>query len=344
VRVTNETPFPLFVHRDHLDDRYALVDATVKTTFERDPDGRWRFAREQLPVTGEPCDIFPKGEAPFIRERGLTEVTVRGVVHGGDGRPFRQTIVTLRAGDHLRRLRVTGRRWWRRRGQTIEATSAEPTDGVRMCWENAFGGSWDRPPGLLPNTRTPAPSTRSACAANPVGKGWVLEPDEVEGVELPQLEDASDPHVSWNQRSIPRCWAPMPADSSLRLDHIAMDGGRLINRHDPAGLLMARCVLNAPPELQLRDLGPGSQVQVEGFRVGPPLSFVVPRPAFVWRAAAGGRHRLDEVRLVAVHLDLDLDLVALVWHARLFAPLVRGEQRTFALLADRDALMGLAPR
>ena len=342
MRVTNETPFPLFVHRDHVADRYALVDATVKTTLAHD-GGQWRFSREQRYVDGEPSEEFPKGEAPFIRERGLTEVTVRGVVRGKDGRPFREATVRLLAGHQERRLRVFGRRWWRRRGDAIEATSPELTEGVQMSWQNAYGGSWDRPPGLVPNTRMPAPSTRIVCTANPIGKGWVLDVDEVEGVELPQLEDADEPISAWNQRPVPRCWAPMPPDSSLRLDHLTIRDGRLLNRHDPEGLLMARCMLNAPPDLQLSALGPGTLLQVDGFAAGPPLRLVVPEPGFAWRVVAGRRHRSDGVRLVAAHIDVDANQIALVWHARLYAPLVRGEQRTFTLQPDRAVISAMAP-
>lgn len=343
MEVTNETPFRIFLHRDHLGDAYALVDATVKTTYQSD-GASWRFAREQEPVHGGPSERFAMGEAPYIRERGLTEVTVSGTIRAPSGRPFHETVAVLTAGEHRRTLRAFGRRWWQRRGNTIERTAPESVEGVSMGWQNAYGGRWSRPPGLIPYTKLPAPSTQILCAANPLGKGWIIDSGEAEGVELPQLEAPEDPIVAWNSRPTPRCWAPMPADSSLRMNHLAIEDGRLVNRYDPQGMLFARTRLNAPPELQLTGLAPGSAISLEGFRVGPPLRFVVPAPAVFWRVTAGVRERVRSPTLVAVHLDADAERVACVWHARLFAPLVRGERRVFTLTADRVSLDAQAPR
>ncbi len=340
--VTNETPFAVFVHREHLNNSFALVDATVKTTFQRVADA-WRFARDQEAVSTAPNERFPMSEAPFIRERGVLEVTVVGTVRAPEGRPFRTATATLTVGQHRRRIVAIGKRWWRRHRDAIEATEPEPTSGVQMSWQNAYGGRRIRPPGLVPNTNLPAPSSETACSANPLGKGWILDAAEADGVELPQLEDPELRIAAWTDRPVPRCWAAQPLDSSLRMQHIGIVGGKLANRHDSKAPLFARTMLNGPPELQFNAVGVGSSVGVDGFGGPAPLRFVVPSPPFVWRVTAGRRHRLDDSTLVGIHVEADVGRVALVWHARLYAPLVRGERRSVTLQGDRDALIAMAP-
>ncbi len=332
MQIVNETPFSLFVHRDHLDDSFAMVDATVKTTHER-IDGGWQLSRECAPISGEPSERFPMGEAPCLRENGLAELTVSGTVRAPDGRAFRRRTALLRIGDQTHSILAFGRRWWRHRNGAVEPSDAELTEGVEMVWSNAYGGSWTRPPGLLPHTKLPAPTTRILCSANPAGKGWVMDVAEAEGVELPQLEDPEQPIVAWDTRPAPSCWAPMPSDTSLRMDHFAIKQASLGNRHELDEFTFARGALNAPPQLQRRDLHPNTRIEVEG--LGPAtISFIVPEPAIRWRVTAGARERRRRPALVAVHIDADTQRVELAWHATLYAPLISGERRTFTLEPD----------
>lgn len=330
MEINNETPFPLFCHRDHLDDRFALVDATVKITYDS-VDGGWRVAREQLPIESEPSLSLPMGDVPYLRPPDVTEVTVTGTVRAPGARPFAEASVMLRVGEQLRALRVLGRRWWRKRGTELEASEPEPVDTVPMSWAHAYGGAWDRAPGLLPGTETPAPSTRMACSANPLGKGWVIDASEAEGVELPQIEDPNEPIRRWNDRPSPKCWAPLPVESSLRMSHLVVEGGKLNGRDGEPP--WPRMLLNASPDLQLERVAPGTPLDVRGLGEHPLTGFIVPSPAVAWHVAAGSRSRSRSPELVAIRIDADSARIALVWHARLHAPLVRGERRVFTLHA-----------
>ena len=326
MKVINHTPFPVHVQRECFEDAFAVVDATTKVSYDSRDGATWRYAIEQLPVHVDGCPDAPLGEIRYMRDEAVVEVSVVGdVVQGASG--FRSRELRLTVGDHERRLRIFGPRRWERDGHRIRASEPESADRVPMIWDLAYGGVIARPPGFLPGTRTPAPSTEIPWAANPAGQGFVFEEEGALGATLPQIEDPMALVLEWFDRPAPRCWAPMPANTSLRMDHLELADGRFRNRHGEHELMLARAQLNAPPELQFVDVRVGTQVCAEGFDPVAPLRFDIPAAGFCWWVRSGSREHRVVPHLAAIQLRPNERRVTCLYRTRLYAPLVRRELR-----------------
>jgi Uncharacterized protein conserved in bacteria (DUF2169) len=142
---------------------------------------------------------FPPGSDFWLEKQG-TDVVVRGVAFAPGGRPTSSMEVSIQVGPVEKRIAVFGKRMveWVKGRPRIGAP--EPFSMVPLLYANAYGGLDPRVaiaeaqrdaymqavidgvqfdhPGLYPR--------------NPIGKGYLVLPDPVEGIELPLLEDPSD--------------------------------------------------------------------------------------------------------------------------------------------------------
>jgi hypothetical protein len=329
MELTNATPFPMHVHRDYTDD-CALLVATAKTTFDVSTDGQLRFARHQRAICTDGSPECPLSEAPFRRPEGVVEVTIHGRVLPESGGRLTVQDLSLDVGRYSFRLRVHGLRRWIRSGSELVPSAPQPVESVELAWPNAFGGSKRVPPGLIPGTSLPAPTTQVSWPANPQGTGFYTTEEEASGKLLAQIEDPAWPVQRWTDRPQPKCWAPMPLATSLRMDGVEQRDGMLRSRH-PGESLISRATMIAPPELQLTDVAFGAEVRLRGFGVGSSLRFVLPAAPCLWNSHSGSRTQRVAPTLAHVQVFPDSRQIACLYRARLTIPLIRHQRRGASL-------------
>jgi hypothetical protein len=177
---------------------YAFVVA--KFTYRVDRFGALNPASPE-PLLNDFNDETLKPRLRAGSDFGDSKVATDVVVQGSAFRSLgggNQTTVSVSVGAFTKRVAVFGRRF-------IEfdptgyprITDPEPFDEIPLTYENAYGGiDW----------RTPLPEGMSDLEAffelghdhpgmyprNPHGKGYLVVPDPIEGMEMPNLEDPSD--------------------------------------------------------------------------------------------------------------------------------------------------------
>ena len=150
----------------------------------------------------------------------VSDFVVQGSAFAPDGKPLSRMRVVVQVENYVKRLDVIGKRTidWKSNGKP-SFSEAEPFTEMPLTYENAYGGiDWRTPvddrgnpavelllgfdhPGMYPR--------------NPFGKGYLVQRDPVEGVELPNLEDpdelltedkiiVSDPR-RWYLQPLPWC-------------------------------------------------------------------------------------------------------------------------------------------
>jgi len=194
---------------------------------------------------------FPPGSDYWLDKRS-TDVVIRGSAFAPAGRPTPSMFVSAQIGRAAKRIAVFGKRLvdWSH-GQP-RLSRPEPFTEMPLLYQNAYGGLDNRVP--IPAhlekdyLRTVALGLQfdhpGLYPRNPVGKGYLVAPDPIDGVELPNLEDPADlltaerlitrkPEL-WYRQPLPWCfdwtvgltfprylfvgvdaWFPSPDDSAL---------------------------------------------------------------------------------------------------------------------------------
>jgi hypothetical protein len=256
---------------------------------------------------------FPPGSDYWLLKRS-TDVVIRGSAFAPGGRPTPSMFVSAQIGRTAKRIAVFGKRlveWDRGRPRLGRP---EPFAEMPLLYQNAYGGLDNRVP-------IPADLEEDYMRAvslgmqfdhpglyprNPVGKGYLVLPDPVDGVELPNLEDPADLLTAerlctrkpdlWYRQPLPWCfewtvgltfprylfmgvdaWFPPPDDSTLpevRRGFIPADlRHRLDKDHDLAAGYQQEASLGMVVGTPL----PGQPVAVTGMHPDQPtITFTVP--------------------------------------------------------------------
>ncbi len=206
--LVNDTPFPARVARAILPYRSLMLATVVaKCGFEVSPGGVVSPAADQLAVE----------EADVATPYGSIDGDMVPIKHGCDfalmglarplpgGRAVTTHEVRVRVGDFARRWRVSGDWRWTKTAGGYEASPAEPFTEMVLGYDKAYGGTaiWQR-------------RQKVGCYENPDGKGFVVREEDVDGLPLPNLEDAEHLIATWRDRPTPAGLAPLPRRSSLR--------------------------------------------------------------------------------------------------------------------------------
>ena len=186
----------------------------------------------------------------FFLHKPFTDFVVQGSAYAPDGKPIDRMTASVKVGEAVKHVRVYGRRFITFHKGVPRVEPPEKFDKVELAYENAYGGlDWRCPiddeadlgvqfklqgdhPGMYPR--------------NPFGKGYLVVPDAVEGMEMPNLESPADRLTAdrlivgdprrWHQQPLPWCfdwvrptmfprfcwfaagveaWFPAPDDASL---------------------------------------------------------------------------------------------------------------------------------
>jgi len=330
----------------------AFAFGVVKLTY--DVRGGWTRLREPEPLA-EPAWRRPPTHAFTLPDDHAFDKPGTDVIVLGDAwfpRPTTRGRVSVMVGDASLAIDVLGARrgsWSPQRGARF--SEPEPIQRVAMVMGNAYGG-WD--------PRVPVPEAESlgdrlllqvdhpgVYPRNPYGKGYVVVPETVEDVPLPNLDDPTDPltperwvvgdPAQWWRQPRPtflgfrlanafgravhlgvRPWFVPPDDE--RLPEVAageLEAG-LLGDAGPAALeaMDPRFLHAAPAPLVRKRLGPGDVVCIDGMHPKQlRMAFAIPAPP-VLGLSLEGRPLAAEPRLCSLMVRPAEHVVTATWVLR----------------------------
>jgi hypothetical protein len=142
---------------------------------------------------------LPPGSDYWIA-KPATDVVVRGAAFAPNGRPSASMFASVQIGNILKRVAVFGKRVVEWHGDRPAFGRPELFTEMPLIYQNAYGGLDNRvpiPPDMLKDYMQAVENGMQfdhpgLYPRNPAGKGYLVLPDPLEGVELPNLEDPSD--------------------------------------------------------------------------------------------------------------------------------------------------------
>ncbi len=183
---------------------------------------------------------FPPG-SDFWVNKERTDVVICGSAFAPGGRATPSMYVSAQIGGTSKRIAVFGRRVVEWGGGRPRLGRPEPFTEMPLTYGNAYGGL---------DNRVPIPADQrdeymglvelgmqfdhpGLYPRNPVGKGYVVLPNPVPGLELPNLEDPSDlltaerlltgkPEL-WYRQPLPWCFDWTPGLVFPRYLHVGVD-------------------------------------------------------------------------------------------------------------------------
>ena len=295
--------------------------------------------------------LMPGSDFRFYKAR--TDVVIVGSAYAPSGVPVHTMQARALVDGRDVRVQVTGRRelLWNHMGRPV-ISAPEPFLEMPLRWENAYGGADQRVP-IDPPLETIEEQARldfdhpGVYPRNPYGKGYVVLPDPVEGVELPNLEDPDhlltsanvivhDP-TRWYLQPRPRAfhwvqplmfpryvfmstdaWFPGPEDE--RMPEVAegyLEPGYHTTHVEgaPVNLPMIPFFQEACPQLVFDRLEPGTPVLIQGMTPdGRDVSFRIPPPPHI-DIHVEGTVQTVEARLFNVLIEPDRNQVSLTYSA-----------------------------
>lgn len=302
----------------------------------------------------------PDVEHPFMPGsdfrffKAATDVIVLANAYPPDGRPLHTMYVEVRVGERQFRIQVFGTRFLEtdRHGRP-RIGYPDPFDEMPLRWEHAYGGADLRVPVDEPTTIEESIEQTfdhpGVYPRNPFGKGYVVLPEVVDGIELPNLEDpqhaltehnaiVADPRMWYGQPRptalnwvqplmFPRyvymgkdAWFPGPEDE--RMPEVAQ--GFLERGYRERHLAVERDFIptiqffqEANPSLVFRSLPPGTPISLGGMRQdGRTVSFTVPRPPQI-EITLDGHSEVVPARLLNVLIEPDRFQVSFSYSAQM---------------------------
>jgi hypothetical protein len=291
MELINHTPLPArldMARFDGVDFRVGLVSAKATFRIDRgralldDQQPLGVLVADQATELGTlPRDLLPRRDRRF-------EVMLLGHARAPAGQAVPSADVRLKVGSAQRAMRIFGDRRW----QDGVASEPEPFERMPLTWERAFGG------------RCPVEIDDGAFLElreqnNPSGRGFDVAaqaqihadalrvPDGYPRFDdpglLPNLEDPAALIGDRGDAPEPICWAPLPADSALRvkwqLDRLANgdpeDFEPLVSPFS-AEEVVNHSFLNAHPDWLIDRPSAGAEVVMEGLSPDGALRFELP--------------------------------------------------------------------
>ena len=168
-----------------------LLVVVVKGTFVIPNKGESvRLADEQAPLaladtfTDAPGFSAPVQEMDFAPRKPQCDVLLNGSAYAPDGRPATRVPVGVRVNGMTKSFVVVGDRSWSVGLTGLHPTPPIPFTKMRVSYDRAFGGV---------DSRDPDPSRHAAFPMNPVGCGFHVHSQALEGAPLPNTEEHDRP-------------------------------------------------------------------------------------------------------------------------------------------------------
>ena len=313
-QVDNRSPFA--AERGWVRDRDGAEVwlVAVKATFDIRPDGSTEVAEEQPPVLrapeyhGEPGKSSIKYEADLVLGKSTTDIVVVGHAHAPPGTSVTNLDAGFRVGQVQKIVRVIGDRTWTPRGPT----APEPFTRMPLVYERAFGGV---------DLKSGQPE-QDWDWRNPVGCGFAVRQEHVDGLPLPNFELADFPIASWEDR-------PPPAGFGALSSHW-QPRASFAGTYDDAWMKSRQPLLPADFDPSFFQFAPADQQTPDFLTGGEPvallnlsphgkLHFVLPTlcVGFETRFTDGSRALHARPKLHSVIIEPDFPRVSMVWHTAL---------------------------
>src|SRR5262245_15873880 len=313
-QIENRSPFA--ADRGWIRDRDGreIWLVAVKCTFDIRPDGSTPIANEQPPVlrapeyNGEPGKSSIRVEGDLVLTKTTTDIIVAGHAYAPDRHAVTEMTAGFRVGPVRKELRIVGDREWLGDGRT----APQPFVRMPLVYERAFGGV-DR--------RSPHPD-RDVDWRNPVGTGFTISRDNLNGVALPNIEYLEDRFSSWRDHPRPAGFGPISSHWPARARFAGTYDDRWTKERQPLvpadfGARFHQC---APEDQQAPAfLQGGEPVLLTHLTPSGDRTFRLPKVflGFDTRFRDGSREIHRERKLHTVIIESDYPRVSLVWHSAL---------------------------
>ena len=271
----------------------------------------------QLPLSvpdvpsGEPLKSSLKAASDVTLGKPGTDVLLAGHAYACPGDRSGFVDVSLSVGPIAKTVRVFGERRWLNQLFGLKASSPEPFEKRRLCWENAFGGT-DTLPGEPPRIEM--------YPRNPLGTGFRInaKPHMYVDQLLPAQENPRALILSWRERPVPAGFGPIPADWQPRVGYAgtydeAWQKSRapfLPKDFDPHFFHAAPVDQTVPGHLK-----GGESIEIKGATPDGRIVLAVPRWQHEVSFVFGGRTDTIQAKLETLMIDLDAESMVLTWAA-----------------------------
>jgi hypothetical protein len=319
-----------------------ILSVLVKRTFRIVPGGECSLANADRPVLAgdvfwdDPMNSSVRFESDFIPFKPQTDVVVDGLVHAPNGVAATSCVVSLRVGDLLKSIAVTGDRTARyAEGAAPVFTDPAPFTTMELRYERAYGGT-----DVYSDLKVPYPYPR-----NPLGRGFVVRNTSrgVDKLSLPNFEDPQTPlvpaglcledYATWESRPLPagygwvsKTWLPraslagiMPADRPVEQE-LRQAYAKLLPADQRGPYLQHgirdmdfRFFNGASPGLVLPYLSGGEWIETNNLSRRGRLTFQLPASAPRIGLDIGDGIQEPNVVLQTVAIRLEDEEVDLVW-------------------------------
>ncbi|HZN60893.1 MAG TPA: DUF2169 domain-containing protein [Planctomycetota bacterium] len=312
--VDNQTPFA--VERGWttgLDGRDLWI-VVVKGTFLLKPDGATEPAPKQLPPNlaprhrGEPDKTSLLLDTDFVLSKPNTDVLLEGHAWAPGGREAPQVDLMMKVGPIKRIASVFGDRTWKPGTFGMKLDEPKPFAKMPLTWERAFGGT-DK---IAEN-----PKLHDWEPRNPVGRGFAVRPEYLQGQLAPNLEDPTDLIKSPKQRPKPMGFGPVDRVWMPRRLHAGTFDEKWEKERQPLypkdfDVRFNQC---APEDQQAKGyLKGGEPVELFNVSASGALRFRLPSVELGLQTRIGDDTIDHRAVLYTVILEPDIPRVALVWH------------------------------
>lgn len=193
---TNSTDFPADFLVGSTGDREQTAMVACKVTYRLAGDGSLEpVPTDQMwPVLGEPADFHGVTLLPEMefRKKGI-DILVFGEAVAPRGWSSRHRSLRIKCGPVDKRVEVFGDRTWLKDVGGFIPSEPAPFETMPLTNDRAFGGK-----AIYSGSETVHPT-------NPVGRGYCMSKEEVEGKPLPNLERPDDLITDWKQSPKPAC-------------------------------------------------------------------------------------------------------------------------------------------
>jgi hypothetical protein len=310
--LSNDTPFA--AERTIVADKIGsdVWVVAVKGTFLIRTDGTTVLADEQVPIVpfpvhkGDPVSTSLVYESDLDYTKPTTDILLHAQAHAVNGKPATDVEVSMRVGPLSKTLRVFGDRRWTRGLFGLRLGEPEPFLTMPITYERAFGGT---------DMASENPRKRGWEPENPVGTGFAIDPESLEGKLGPNVEA---PGQGRSRRPtgfgpLARHWAPRVGYAGTYDDRWREQRFPLLPRD-----FDERFFQSAPSDQRSPEYLSGKEeVELRNLTPEGTLKFQLPRVALRFTTRLDRRLIDHRARLHTVVLEPEVPRVLMVWHTSL---------------------------
>jgi len=315
--LSNNTPFA--AERTLLCDKNGsdVWLVAVKGTFLIKSDGSTEIADQQEEVLqvpkhrGDPSSSSLLYESDLDYTKPATDIILHGHAYGQKGKPTTMVDITMKVATISKTLRVFGDRIWERGLTDLRMSSPKPFVNMSVIYESAFGGI---------DQKSSKPEKHGWEQRNPVGIGFAMDPDHLQGTCVPNVEYPNELICSWSDRPRPAGFGPIARHWSPRVTLAGTYDEQWENERFPLlpNDFNERFFQYSPEDQQIGGYLRGNEM-VELHNLSPDglIRFSLPRIALGFRTRLGEKSVEHRANLHSVIIEPDVPRVIMVWHSML---------------------------